>query len=262
MSHDNWSCLISFSWLWLVGICVHIPDDMLWICHLCKIFLFSESGDSDADQDNGPNTDGSDAQEERGKKWKRNPDIWLQNKKKCCLKCTSKVTEQERIDMFHNFWLLGSFYVQNAYLTGLVKIHPTKQHWGRKDAEVSRWASSQHYHINTKDGHKIVCKDFFLGTFDISNGRLDRAIKNQKDFCGVMWPDGRSRHQNRPNKTSDQKIASVTNHIRMFPTDESHTREHQHDWRYLSSDLNVEQMYQLYVEKCAVVQETPVGSIG
>ena len=78
--------------------------------------------------------------------------------------------------------------------------------------------------------------------------------------CLLLQMDQRGRHGNRPNKTSDEDIEFVRNHINSFPTQTSHySRRHNPNLKYLSSDLNIAIMYRLYREKCLSENITAVN---
>jgi len=177
--------------------------------------------------------------------------------------CNS-ILASERQEVFNAFWSSGNFDLQNCTLCSLVDEHPVSRHTvsnsdanGQSDvcsenAKKNRKHYknlSRHYHIQTAIGRKKVCKEFFLRTFDISNGRLDRALKNRRANNGVVKPDQRGRHVK--SQIADEDRRSVVDHISMFPRYVSHyTRSHQSSREYLASNLNLRMMYQLYVEHC------------
>ena len=103
---------------------------------------------------------------------------------------------------------------------------------------------SRSYHLPSADGRKQACKTLFLKTYGISNGRLDRALQNQRANNGMIQPDKRGKHAKY--KHSEEEITSVVDHISMFPRHVSHyTRSHQNSREYLASNLNLKIMYKL-----------------
>ena len=99
------------------------------------------------------------------------------------------------------------------------------------------------YFLSTAHGKFPVCKFFFLNTFNISEGQLNRIVKSEKpgnDMRGLK--SGSSR------KISEEEKQSVHNHIQSFPQFESHnTRSHR---KFLQPDLNIRKMFHLYLLKC------------
>ena len=105
--------------------------------------------------------------------------------------------------------------------------------------------------------HK-VCKTFFIHTLDISDQRIYTAV-SKKVAAGISSGEGRGKHSNRPNKTQEDQLAKVRNHIKSFPCIESHYCRRDSNKSYLSPDLNVKKMYRLYVSKCFEDRSKPVS---
>lgn len=58
----------------------------------------------------------------------------------------------------------------------------------------------------------------------------------------------RGRHKNRPSKCSEEMINKVINHIKRFPTIESHYCRENTKRQYLEEGLSISKMYSLYVK--------------
>nr|XP_012148112.1 PREDICTED: uncharacterized protein LOC105663491 [Megachile rotundata] len=103
------------------------------------------------------------------------------------------------------------------------------------------------FYVVTSGGNILVCKKFFIDTFQISTGRIDRILKAHenipKDMRGKM--DGSCR------RTSELMTNTVIEHIKSFPAFESHyTRSQNPERMFLNPELNIRKMYNLYLEKC------------
>jgi len=62
--------------------------------------------------------------------------------------------------------------------------------------------------------------------------------------------DKRGKHNNRGNKKDEQIIFQISTHIESFPGRHSHYSRTKNDSiRYLSADLNISKMYDLYLIK-------------
>lgn len=97
-----------------------------------------------------------------------------------------------------------------------------------------------------------MCKKYFLNTLQISDGRVYRCLS--KDETHAVC-DGRG-HQIPGNKIDDSE---VVRHIESFPCYQSHySRANNPDRKYLHPELNVKQMYNLYVEWCNENGKPPV----
>ena len=112
------------------------------------------------------------------------------------------------------------------------------------------------FHVNGNSA--IVCKKFFLNTFDISNGRLSRLLTKNKEE-GTPHLDGRDKHQNKFS-VLEGLINDVKEHIKSFPVSESHyARKDNPHKRFLNPELCVVRMYDLYTEKCISQNKEIVG---
>ena len=102
-----------------------------------------------------------------------------------------------------------------------------------------------------------VCKKAFLAIYAISNGRLSRALSKMQSV-GSPQTDQRGRHEPK-NKTPEEDVQFVRAHIQSFSTESSHyCSKDNPNRRYLSSDLTIKKMYDLYLEKCKSESRTPV----
>ncbi|KAI4468311.1 exosome complex component [Holotrichia oblita] len=104
------------------------------------------------------------------------------------------------------------------------------------------------YYINIGKISQNVSKQHFLQTFQISNDRLERALKRGRISC--PGEDLRGKHEP-VNKTSEEKMQHVNDHINNVPSYQSQcARSHNPNRKYLHSNLNLRLMYNLYKEKC------------
>ena len=147
--------------------------------------------------------------------------------------------------------------MQNAFLCGCVKISATKRKYAK--GPDSRRSFSRIYYVQNDNISEQVCKTAFLSIFAISNGRLSRALKAQAMDGGAPHTDQRGRHEP-ANKTSEEQIKRVQEHIECFPTYQSHySRQDNPHRRYLSPSLSIAIMYKLYQEACSKREKSPVS---
>lgn len=175
----------------------------------------------------------------------------------CVRKCSNKISELERKKLFDNFWALGDINHQNSYLNGLCKCHSVKRR-RPKDGTGSEKGCIYEYRLELAGTSLIVCKTFFLNTFNVSNGRLSRVLKKSKEE-GTPHLDGRGKHEARK-CISEELITDVREHIKSFPAFESHyAREDNPNKKYLNPELNMAKIYDLYLEKCRQEHKPFVG---
>ena len=131
------------------------------------------------------------------------------------------MSEVTRKELFDGFWKTANFDVQNAFLCGCVKVFATK----RKGVKSpSRRQFSSIYYVQNGPVSVRVCKTSFLAIFGISNGRLERALSSQAEEGGVPHQDQRGRHVP-ANKTPQEKIEQIKEHIAKFPATKAIIRD-------------------------------------
>ena len=113
----------------------------------------------------------------------------------------------------------------------------------------SRRSNSRVYYVHNGAGISArVCRKTFLRIHGVSAGRVDRALKVQCKSGGVPHMDQRGKHV-LANKTSEEDIRQVKEHISSFPQYQSHYNRSQSPHRmYLSPELTIAKMYSLYKE--------------
>ncbi|XP_066906194.1 FK506-binding protein 5 isoform X4 [Halyomorpha halys] len=98
----------------------------------------------------------------------------------CRKKCFEKISEDTRKNTFDSFWKTGSFTVQNEFLCSLIKLEEPKRHRPKGGARAAK-STTKYYYVTQSDGTSVnVCKEYFLKTFQISDGRMTRATRKMK----------------------------------------------------------------------------------
>lgn len=158
------------------------------------------------------------------------------------------MTEEERKGMFDTFYGFADFGKQNAYICGLVHQIPVKTRRPRNGEREGKGTTNL-YHVHKTNGTLKVCKKCFLDTFQISDGRMTRALKKIKSGLSP-GADLRGKHEPATKIPNAQKQL-VMDHINMFPKFQSHyTRLDNPHRQYLDPELNVKKMYEAYVVWC------------
>ena len=158
----------------------------------------------------------------------------------CPLKCFEKVSEGQRQKLFDGFWASADFNTQNACICGCIKVIEIKRRYTSKGAD-SRRSNSRVYYVHNGSGVSArVCRKAFLRIHGISAGRVDRSLKAHCSSGGVPHID----------KTSQEDISRVKQHIRSFPQYQSHYSRNDSPHRmYLSPELTIVKMYHLYKQE-------------
>ena len=154
---------------------------------------------------------------------------------KCRQQC-SKLGVEQRRNIFQSFWNTEDWQAQSNYIAGCVKTSEPQ----RKSVLNSRVKFVRQYHL----GDIRVCKDVFLKTLQITDGRVDYCL-NRKTSNGACSPDKRG--SSSKNKTSAEKKQLVSDFLNSLPKYKSHYGSS--DRVYLSPDLTKDKIYSLYIEK-------------
>jgi len=172
------------------------------------------------------------------------------NCQKCKFKCAENFTEEERQEIFTLYYNLGSYERQRQYICEMVKRCSTVRKGQQKRSFSQKF--------NLPKGEQIVrvCRDFFSKTLDLKRKTIDYSTQQTQHgiFAGQ---DKRGKHTP-TNKTDEEKINFVKEHINSFPKMESHYTRKASKKQYLPHDLNIKKMWILYCEKCKGLGHTPV----
>lgn len=171
----------------------------------------------------------------------------------CKNKCTEKVSEESRKNIFRSYYdETMTFERKRDFICQHVEVLGTSKRYGRKRKQETR-----KYYLPVEKQRKQVCKSFFLNTLNIGKKTIECSLKRKchGSFDGM---DQRGRHTP-ANKTDDHTIKHIKNHIESFPAVESHYTRKSTSRKFLSQDLSIRKMYDLYKTKCQEDGITPVS---
>lgn len=158
---------------------------------------------------------------------------------------------KHRENVFKSYYALESHNLQTAYLCSLINVfkkirtykkdNPTRQEFSR-----TYFFPVQLDNINTEN--LKVCKEFFQHLFKISDRRITRALRSK--IVGTTPPKDDRGKSAAVNKVLNEKRIEVINFIKRFPTSTLHySRNKNLNKNYLSSNLNITIMYNLYKQE-------------
>lgn len=109
----------------------------------------------------------------------------------CRLKCTERITEHQRQEIFQQFWKLGDVNAQWAFIAQTTER--IKPKYRRAKEESSRGLNiAYNFFI---DGERLrVCKTFYLNTVDVSQRRVRTAVKKYIPEKDEIETDRRGKH--------------------------------------------------------------------
>nr|CAD7403442.1 unnamed protein product [Timema poppensis]CAD7404627.1 unnamed protein product [Timema poppensis]CAD7405964.1 unnamed protein product [Timema poppensis] len=113
--------------------------------------------------------------------------------------------------------------------------------------DISRRQCSVKYYLPLSTGKIRVCQKTLCDALCVTPRRLQ--ILQEKMKHNRPLEDKRGKHRNRVNKISDEVTTKIKEHIDSFPKQESHYSRHKTSNCFLSANLNVRKMYNLFVEQ-------------
>lgn len=162
---------------------------------------------------------------------------------KCRMKCSEKISEATRKELFGYYWSLGDKSRQWDFVARYVKIFEKKV----STNSSSRRQLSKKYYFPIKNEEIQVCKIMFLKTFSISE-KIVTNVGKKLVVSPVIPSDKRGLHNNRPHKISTEVTDGIKQHISKFPVVDSHYTRENSKKQYLESDLSIAKMHRLYLE--------------
>lgn len=147
--------------------------------------------------------------------------------------------------LFESYYKLG-MNEQGSYLMSLMQILPVqrRRHGNYEEAAQSRRQCTVSFTVPDGQGNLTrVCKKTFMETFDVRPQKITTLVKRKKEGS-VIFKDKRGGLKRFKYTLQDRQM--VKNHINEFPREESHYNRNKSEKEYLSSDLNVNRLFEAY----------------
>ena len=168
-------------------------------------------------------------------------------REKCRYQCSEKVDDSQRRKIFSSFYSLTS-NGQDVYLFGCIESEAPRLalNAANKHRDVS-----VRYTVSTGTAKVRVCKVAFQKLHAITASKLRHIVAQSKSGMTSARCSRRGKHNNRPNRISDEQRSMVHDHIRSFPSESSHySRSKNPNRRYLAPTLTTNLMYKDYAKRC------------
>lgn len=168
----------------------------------------------------------------------------------CRMKCSQRIPENIRAEIFKEYWSLGDRNKRVSYVASLTNTTGTATTRKRTDdpqKQKSR-ALTHIFHFKVNGERIRVCRGCFMKTLDETQMFVTLAVSNANtSTSGITYEDKRG--VSAPaNKHSSKAIEEVIAHIKSFPSYKSHYTRRENDKKYLPSHLTLQIMYELYCE--------------
>ena len=168
----------------------------------------------------------------------------------CRNKCQTKISQEQREEVFKSYWAIGDVqgqwqFIINSHITVTEKARPRTR--GNESSLKSRRSNTRAFTLCRTE----VCKVMFLNTLVISDREMRTAIGKSKK--GHTKPDKRGRNPSRC--YPPEAIEEVKKHIKRFPVIESHYVREKSKHQFLSSNLNLHTMFELYLADSSIIKK-------
>ncbi|CAL4060036.1 unnamed protein product [Meganyctiphanes norvegica] len=107
--------------------------------------------------------------------------VWPQDCSRCLLKCNDRISEDERLTIFQEYWGLADYDRQRAYLANHMKRE-------RKMGSSGMMRTIILYFLTKKKKKLQVCRQYFLKTLDVSE-KASRIVLEKMVKGEVFNPD-------------------------------------------------------------------------
>ena len=171
---------------------------------------------------------------------------------KCRLKCSMRINNTTREEIFNYYWGLQDRVEQRHFISRHVEQGDVKRRM--LDSKQDRNCTNR-YFLYSQEERIQVCRVFFLNTLDIKKDVIYWLMK--RSSCGQV-NTRLSQGGHGLNKTPQESIDRVKEHIQSFPVVDSHYCRAQVQRNYLYPGLSVKKLHQLYKEKCQKEHIKPV----
>lgn len=163
---------------------------------------------------------------------------------KCIYKCSRKISDEDRKQIFSDYYKLDAKEKRMFILSTTEKCNPERRRKG-KNAENSKKANTFRYFFNLNNNRIQVCKLFYCGTLGISQKPIYTVHKHATE-SHTLRQSTQGKHKKK--YTSEEAANLVRLHINMFPRVESHYCRSNSKRQYLEGDLSIQKMYNLYLD--------------
>jgi hypothetical protein len=159
----------------------------------------------------------------------------------CRLKCCEKISDDQRLQIFHLFWKLTDLQKKQFYSANII------EYASKNLKKNSRRSFTREYSLPVGGVSYVVCQIFFLNTLNISEKRIHVFLSNIRNDKKLEYESKHGAHTK--NVISSVELKVIKDHISSFPTLPSHYARKDTQKDFLDPSLNLNKMYAMYVPK-------------
>lgn len=176
--------------------------------------------------------------------------------KSCRFKCQEKINENNRLEIFTQFWKIPSQKEKWDFIAIHLEIKSVEN-----TTKISKRQSSRKYFFRVNGTKVRVCKVMFLDTLDVCDSLVETTVSKLK-FGGYISPDKRKGRCQKSPRTETAK-ETVREHIALIPRMPSHYSREASSREYLTEEFqSCADMHAEYVNwMSSNYPEKPVASL-
>lgn len=163
---------------------------------------------------------------------------------KCKLKCSSKIEENKRLEIFDKYWSLDSLKSQREFICRSMTVVRPKYQYKK---EGSRRQCNHAFHFVINGVNVRVCKFFFKATLDINDRPIRTVIAKLNE--GFLQEDLRGKHGHH-SKVDPAIKDGVVAHINTIPRIESHYLRAQSTREFIEGGKSLADLHRDYKNEC------------
>lgn len=178
-------------------------------------------------------------------------------KESCIQSCSKKFSEEYRVQLFSDYWAMGLLQRQRDFLTACVE--KVALSYRRITAQEPRKPNCAFY-LSDNNGSRVrVCKTFLINTLGITERAIRTVIAAKMSGIGInAAEDKRGKHANR-NRTDEEILNSVRNHINSIPRVDSHYVRKDTKREFIDGGLTIADMHRHYSAERSAINKQPAS---
>lgn len=156
------------------------------------------------------------------------------------------ISFQDRCSVHESFWSLNDGKKYHFYSKHVERAEAKRK---RTKNETTKKHFTYTYWLTVKSVKTKVCREFFLNTLNINKGRILYFFKKNVSSTSTEVPRSPWSGRHKKKEISEVAKEEVRKHILKFPTVESHYCRANSSKKYLEKELNLSQMFRLYISE-------------
>lgn len=165
----------------------------------------------------------------------------------CKKKCSERISAETAAILNAEFFATADYTQRSRILASCINIARKKSERFTQQKQRNRQMTYS-YHLTVNGENVPVCKSCFTKILRVSNKAIEiAAAKKLGKVSGIVEPDQRG-SGTPANVLTDTVVNEIVDHIKSFPTYESHYSRQKTDKKFLPPNLDLSTMYKLYCE--------------